>query len=173
MSLQINKETPVGKVLLTWWAGLDDDRASRAILRRASSVTAVTLTAPYQRLYQRLLTVGWGNEAKSNSGHWHDDRLAAVVGLLAHVKENVDRAPAKAMSEKGSGEDRPRVSELRFRRLLESPDLDALFIGLRRVLPLINHGVDVLALANDVVHWGDPVKKRWAYTYEWPEKSKS
>ena len=77
------------------------------------------------------------------------------------------------MSQKESGQDRPPVSELRFMRLLESPDLDALFIGLRRALPLAKHSVDVLALANDVVHWSDAVKKRWAYSYEWPEKSKN
>lgn len=168
MSIRITKETGIGKVLLAWWADLADDRASRAILRRAPSVTAVTLTPPYQRLFQRLLAVGWGDEAKPH----HNDRLAAVVGLLAHVEHNEDRPPAEAMSDKGAGEDHPRVSELRFRRLLESPDLDTLFTGLRRVLPLMNHGVNVLALASDVVHWGDTVKKHWAYTYQWPEKAK-
>jgi CRISPR system Cascade subunit CasB len=168
MSIQFNKETGIGKVLLDWWEGLEDDRASRAILRRAASVTAVAMTPPYQRLYRRLCGAGWGSQTKS----YHNDRLAAVVGLLAHVKQNDDRAPAKSMSQRDAGGDRPCVSELRFRRLLESPDLDALFIGLRRVLPLMNHGINVLALANDIVFWGDDVKKRWAYSYDWPEKSK-
>ena len=113
--------------------------------------------------------VGWADEGK----RYHNDRLAAVVGLLAHVKQNDQRALAKGMSLREEGGDRPCVSELRFRRLLESPDLDALFIGLRRVLPLMNHGVNVLALANDLVYWGDAIKKRWAYEYEWPEKSKN
>ncbi len=169
MAIQFNKETGIGKVLLNWWEGLEDDRASRAVLRRASSITAVSLTPPYQRLYQRLLTVGWPEKAAP----YQNDRLAAVAGLLVHVEQNDGRAPAKAMSQKESGQDRPAVSELRFIRLLESPDLDALFIGLRRALPLAKHSVDVLALANDVVHWGDAVKKRWAYAYEWPDKSKS
>lgn len=169
MSIQFNKETGIGKVLLDWWEGLEDDRASRAILRRASSVTAVALTPPYQRLYQRLCRAGWASQAKS----YHNDRLAAVVGLVAHVKQNDERTLAKSMSERDAGGDRPCVSELRFRRLLEAPDLDSLFIGLRRVLPLMNHGVNVLGLANDLVHWGDDVKKRWAYSYEWPEKSKN
>ena len=169
MAIQFNKETGIGKVLLNWWEGLEDDRASRAVLRRASSITAVSLTPPYQRLYQRLLTVGWPEKAAP----YQNDHLAAVAGLLAHVKQNDGRAPAKAMSQKEPGQDRPPVSELRFMRLLESPDLDALFSGLRRALPLAKHSVDVLALANDVVHWGDAVKKRWAYSYEWPEKSKN
>ena len=169
MAIQFNKETGIGKVLLNWWEGLEDDHASRAVLRRASSITAVSLTPPYQRLYRRLLTVGWPEKAAP----YQNDHLAAVVGLLAHIKENDGRAPAKAMSQKEPGQDRPPVSELRFMRLLESPDLDALFTGLRRALPLAKHSVDVLGLANDIVHWGDAVKKRWAYSYEWPEKSKN
>ena len=169
MSIQFSKETGIGKVLFNWWEGLEDDRASRAILRRASTITAVSLSAPYQRLYQRLSGVGWAGDAKP----YQNDRLAAVVGLLVHVKQNDERAPAKSMSQRDAGGDRPCVSELRFRRLLESPDLDTLFIGLRRVLPLMNQGANVLVLANDIVFWGDAVKKRWAYGYDWPEQSKN
>ncbi|MGH8729205.1 MAG: type I-E CRISPR-associated protein Cse2/CasB [Burkholderiales bacterium] len=165
MSTQFNKDPYLGKVLLEWWEGLDGDRASRAILRRASSVMAVALTSPYQRLYRRLNISDWAEHRK--------DRLAAVVGLLAHVKQNDENTVAKGMSLRDEGGDRPRVSELRFRRLLESPDLDALFVGLRRVLPLMGHRVNVLALANDIVHWGDAVKKRWAYDFEWPEKPRN
>lgn len=169
MSIRFNKETAIGKMLFEWWERLDDDRASRAILRRASTITAVSLSPPYQRLYRRLRGAGWADETRA----YHNDRLAAVVGLLAHVKQDDERSLAKGMSRHDEGGDRPCVSELRFRRLLESPDLDALFIGLRRVLPLMNHGINVLGLANDLVHWGDDVKKRWAYSYEWPEKSKN
>ncbi|MBI3045721.1 MAG: type I-E CRISPR-associated protein Cse2/CasB [Betaproteobacteria bacterium] len=163
MARTFEMEHGVGKLLYTWWKGLDDDRASRAILRRAADVTAVTLTAPYQRLYRRLCEAGW-SDARRN------DALAAAVGLLAHVREGDDNAKslAASMSTRIEGGDRPRVSKLRFMRLLESPDLEALFTGLRRALPLMNHRVDVLMLANDVVEWGDKVKKNWAYNYEWP-----
>ena len=169
MSIQFREETGIGKVLFAWWEGLEDDHASRAILRRASTITAVSLTSPYQRFYRRLRDVGWAIEAKP----YHNDRLAAVIGLLSHVKQNDERALAKSMSQREVAGNQPCVSELRFRRLLESPDIDALFLGLRRVLPLMNYGANVLALANDVVHWGDAVKKHWAYQYDWPEKSKN
>lgn len=165
MSSQFNTQSHIGKTLLEWWQGLDEDRAGRAILRRAPSITAVALTSPYQRIYRRLNAVDLTELQR--------DRLAAVIGLLAHVEQNEDKAVAKSMSSQTEGSDRPRVSELRFLRLLDSPDLDALFIGLRRVLPLMGHSANVLALANDVIYWGDAVKKRWAYDYEWPEKSKS
>ena len=53
MSIQFRthdgEPTALGRVLLAWWNGLDDDRGSRAILRRAASPTQVALTAPYQR----------------------------------------------------------------------------------------------------------------------------
>jgi CRISPR system Cascade subunit CasB len=54
--------------------------------------------------------------------------------------------------------------------LLESSDLevDALFLSLRRVLPLMKRKVDVVALARDLIYWGERVKKEWAYSYDWP-----
>lgn len=159
--------TALGRVLVTWWEGLEEDRASRAILRRLSSPTLVTFSAPYQRLYQRLLAAGWPADARPQQ----NDRLAGIVGLLAHVKKNELGSITDAMSRPAEGGDRPPVSELRFLRLLDAPDIEALYTGLRRVLPLMSHEIDVLALADDFLYWGDAVKKRWAYGYHWPEKT--
>jgi CRISPR system Cascade subunit CasB len=33
--------------------------------------------------------------------------------------------------------------------------------------------VRVLALTNDLLQWGEQVKKRWAYAYEWPARTSS
>ena len=151
-----------GKVLFDWWKGLDEDRASRAVLRRASSPTEVALPPAYQRMCRRRGVLDWTE--------WQQDRFAVVVGVLAHIKSHDARPPAKAMSQHSAAEDRPPVSELRFMRLLDAPDSEALFSGVRRVLPLMG-SVDVIALANDLMFWGDAVKKRWAYGYDWPEKS--
>lgn len=161
-AIDFHKHTAFGPLLLRWWQGLDDDRGGRAALRRAPDITAVVLLPAYQRLNQRLRAAGWPSEP------WRDDRLAAAAGLLAHVKQHSEHALAASMGQREG--DKPRVSPLRFMRLLESPDVDALFTGLRRVLPLLQHQADVLALATDVVGWGDSVKKRWAYGYEWPDK---
>lgn len=150
-----------GELLLRWWHELAEDTGGRAALRRAPDVTAVVMLPAYQRLHRRLLAAGWLDQP------WQNDRLAAAAGLLAHVREHDDRDLPRAMSEG----DKPCVSPLRFQRLLESPDGDALFSGLRRTLPLIQHRTDVLALATDVVNWGDAVKKRWAYAYDWPVKA--
>jgi len=170
MSIQFKtrdgEPTAIGAVLLSWWRGLDDDRAGRAILRRASSPTRVALTVPYQHVFHRLRSV-------ADIGPHDYERLAAIVGLLAHVKEDESRPIPEAMSQCDEGSDRPRVSELRFLRLLDAPDVEALYVGLRRVLPLMKHRVDVLALANNFFYWGDAVKKRWAYEYRWPDKTSS
>ena len=158
--------------LRAWWASLHSEnssgqaRADRAALRRAADLDAVACTPAYQRLYQRLLRTRDGAGRPS----FQRERLAAVVGLLAHVKTNTDKTLPQAMSTTQKGEKNP-VSELRFRRLLESPDADALFVGLRRTLPLIQGEVSVMSLADDVFNWGQVTKKRWAYDYQWPDKT--
>lgn len=158
------------KALVGWWHSVNSDKASgsaradRAVLKRAGSVQAVVVTPAYQRVYAAL--------KKAHGDRWSpdgEDRIAAIVGLSAHVKKLSDFSLPKAMSAQPQGTDRNPVSELRFRRLLDSPDIDALFIGLRRVLPLIDYAVRLEALANDVFYWGDSVKKRWAYDYNWSQ----
>ena len=160
-TLNFRQHQAWGGLLLRWWQGLDEDRGGRAALRRAPDITAVVMLPAYQHLHRRLVAAGWPDSA------WRNDRLAAAAGLLAHVKKNAERSLPKSMSEG----DKPHVSPLRFMRLLEAPDIDTLFTGLRRALPLLDHQADVLALATDVVNWDDSVKKRWAYAYDWPVKA--
>ncbi len=162
-TLNFRQHQAFSELLLRWWQGLDDDRGGRAALRRAPDITAVVMVPAYQHLHRRLVAAGWPN------GTWRDDRLAATAGLLAHVKQHTEQTLPAAMSQRDG--DKPRVSPLRFVRLLEAPDIDTLFAGLRRALPLLQHQVDVLALATDVVNWDDSVKKRWAYAYDWPVKA--
>lgn len=166
------------RVLHGWWREVTQerekgsDRAARAILRRAHDVTAVTLSQPYQRLFQRMRDAKWDDTyARSN------DALAAVAGLLVHVDADAgDTSLARCMGQCPAGSDRPFISEARFKRLLETPDLEALFSGLRRALPLMSAGAPVLALASDVLWWARPdqrdrIKKSWAYSYVWPKQS--
>lgn len=165
-NISFRPETALGQTLLRWWQGLDTNRGDRAELRRAHNLTAIALTSAYQHLYRTLLSYGWP-EADKPENNWRNERLAAIAGLLAHVKNPNERSLPVIMSE---GE-RPPFSELRFRRLLESSSIDEVFSGLRRALPLVAYQANVLELANDVLFWSDDVKKRWAYTYRWPAKS--
>lgn len=156
------------KALVDWWRSVNSDKASgsaradRAVLRRAGSVQDVIFTPAYHRVHAAL--------EQAHGGRWsaaEEDRIAAIVGLSAHVKRLNELSLPAAMSERPKDIDRNRVSELRFRRLLDSADIDTLFVGLRRTLPLIDHAVRLESLAKDVFYWGDIVKKRWAYGYNW------
>ena len=160
-------------VLKRWWHTISRDdasgsaRADRATLRRADSLRAVACTPAYQRVYREMAAAHAGEP-------WRDyerERIAAIVALAAHVTDSSSQSLPKAMSHLVEGSDRNPVSELRFARLLNAPDIEAVFTGVRRSLPLIAHAVDVLSLADDVFGWGDVVKKRWAYDYAWPKKS--
>ena len=152
--------------LLRWWRTLVVEnpsgaaRADRATLRRAGDLTTVACLPAYQRVY------------RSMDGDWQDfqkERMAAVVALLAHVKTESSLSLPEAMSQKPEGSDRNPVSALRFQRLLDAPDTESLFSGLRRALPLIEHRVNPESLIKDVFLWGDDIKKRWAYGYAWPQ----
>jgi CRISPR system Cascade subunit CasB len=157
-------ESHMGKMLHKWWLGLEEDRASRAVLRRCATLDAVTLSDAYQHFYRYMLACGWSE----NASDWQRDKLAAIAGLLAHVKtDDTQRLPIK-MSELAG--DRPLVSELRFRDLLKIETNDDLFVSLRRALPLIDNKANIYQLANDVYFWGDKTKKEWAYSYRWPVK---
>lgn len=163
--VSFHPEAALGHLLLRWWQGLESDKGGRAELRRAHDLTAVALTSAYQRFYRQALNSGWPEDAAP----WQNERLAAIVALLAHVKSNDGRKLAEIMSE---GE-RPPFSVLRFRRLLEAPTLDDVFLSLRRALPIIGHQANVHQIANDLLHWGDKTKKEWAYAYRWPAKTLS
>lgn len=163
----------VKAALLHWWHRLSAAdaagslRADRAALRRCADLMAVACSPAYQRVFRELAAAHQGEA-------WRDferERLAALIGLAAHVSESSALSLPEAMSHKADpGEGRNPVSELRFMRLLDAPDTEALFTGLRRCLPLIQHRVDPASLADDVFGWGDGVKKRWAYAYAWTAK---
>lgn len=160
-------------VLKRWWHTISRDDASgsartdRATLKRADSLRAVACTPAYQRVYREMAAAHAGEPWRD----YEQERIAAIVALAAHVKESSPQSLPKAMSHPAEGSDRNPVSELRFARLLNAPDIEAVFTGVRRSLPLIAHTVDVLSLADDVFSWSDVVKKRWAYDYAWPKKS--
>jgi CRISPR system Cascade subunit CasB len=178
MQMKFNKEGAPAEALYEWWEDLQEidppkdrtrprnsDRAGRAALRRCGTIAQIIRVPAYQHLCRRMQQKGWSASSSSQG-----DRLAVVAGLLAHVKEDDGQPLAKTMSARAEGSDQPKVSTLRFMRLLDSPDLETIFTGLRRVLPLMEHKANVKALAEDLIYWGDNIKKKWAYAYDWPMK---
>jgi CRISPR system Cascade subunit CasB len=160
-------ESHLGKVLHKWWLGLEDDHASRAVLRRCATLDAVILSVAYQQFYRYMLACNaWPMDAAS----WQNDKLAAIAGLLVHVKEETDNSEYLSVTMYDKKNDKLLVSELRFRDLLKVETNDDLFVSLRRALPLIDKKANIYQLANDVYFWGDKIKKDWAYSYRWPTK---
>lgn len=161
--ITFSRESHLGQELFRWWSGLAENRGDRAQLRRASRLEDVVLSPAYQRLYRLLCAHGLPADLSDSQR----DRLAVIAGVLAHINE----ASGRRFPEEMRDGDDLKVSELRFRRLLESPTMDDLFVGLRRILPLINRRADPVRLANDIWFWGDTVRKQWAYAYPWPAKA--
>jgi CRISPR system Cascade subunit CasB len=167
MKLEFKRDSAAGEMLVKWWSDLADDKGGRAELKRAPDVTRVVLSPAYQRLHRMLCKVLPDERVPPHA----EDRLAIAAALLAHVRDDDGASLPLSMSAHKEGSDRPAVSPLRFRRLLETTDLDDLLVGLRRVLPLLGYRVNVVALAHDVVNWSDATRKRWAYGYQWPSSS--
>ena len=152
MSIQFSGDSSLGKHLFSWWNGLAERPGERAELRRAATVAEVVMTPAFQRI-----CASFSGHFKGETG-W-EDRFAAIIGLLAHVRETSSQNLAEQMAGKP-----PVVSELRFRRLLQRERGD-LYVAMIRVIRMLKYRVNVFDLAKSVYYWGDSVKKEWAYTY--------
>ncbi|MBL3527542.1 MAG: type I-E CRISPR-associated protein Cse2/CasB [gamma proteobacterium endosymbiont of Lamellibrachia anaximandri] len=153
MSKVFAPDGPGTGILTTWWQSLENDRGTRATLRRCNGPTQVMLHPAYIRLCKRL-------EPFLNSDHNWELRLARVVGLLSHCRHTTARDLARAMA----GDGKPVVSELRFRRLLQEKP-DDLYLAMIRILHMLGHTANLPDLISSVYYWGDSVRKRWAFAY--------
>lgn len=178
-------EDIAGRVL-GWWARLlgersfldaerDLPRAARPALRRCGSTDDALLTEGFRALWLSLPDE-WRRP-------WDLPAWACAASVLAEVKKHDPaRTFARAMgkesrSEGGSGSGKPIVSELRFQQLLRSQDLDELLRRARRAVHLLGRSVDVVSLADDILHWHrekggqvawrpeDRLAVRWANDY--------
>ena len=109
--MKLSKDHGNGRVLYDWWHDVTQardkgaDRAARAILRRAHDITAVTLSQPYQHLFQRMREAKWDDGFPRSN-----DALAAVAGLLVHVDADAGSTGlAECMGQCPQGSDRPYV----------------------------------------------------------------
>jgi len=151
MKSKFSPDGSLGQSLEKWWDELQKSNGDKAELRRAQTVTDVILLPVYQRACQRFKPF-FGEED-------YQYRLAAILGLLAHVKINSSESLAKQMAVS-----RPGVSELRFRRLLQR-DRSDLYITMIRVLRMLGNQANIYDLADSVYYWGDRIKREWAFEY--------
>jgi CRISPR system Cascade subunit CasB len=153
-----------GKALCEWHESLENDRGSRARLRRAASPDEVIFEPSFHQLLTKLRPVLRVDDPRVRRD------LAALAGLAARVREHTGGiALARQMGTSGArrSSSGPAVSEQRFRRLLTTASLDARYAQLSRVIHLLGGKVDLLSLADAVCDWdADPdLRQQWAYDY--------
>jgi CRISPR system Cascade subunit CasB len=152
MTHPFDKDSPETGILTRWWQELENDKGTRAELRRCDTPEKVIFQPVFPRLcgqLEPLLGQEWNWEI----------RLATVVGLLSHVRQPSGQSLAFQMA--GNP---PSVSELRFRRLIQR-ERDDLYGAMIRVLQMLDHTANPQDLMSSVFNWGDLVRKRWAFDY--------
>ncbi len=155
MSVNFKSDAPVGEILNEFWQGLEEDKGSRAQLRRCKTVNEVVMVSAFHRLCRRVRPL-----MKNEHDGW-EMRFAAIAGLLAHVRTLDARKTLAAQMAVG---DTPAVSELRFRRLLQR-NREEFYGALIRTLGLLDKKANLFDLARSVYYWGDNERKRWAFAY--------
>ena len=143
-----------------WWvernSGSSRDRAAMARLRRASTVLEVLQVQEALWLVRKM----------PNSQL--QERATVLAGVLACVREDEpERKIARAIGRETMEDDTARMSESRFRRLLQSDDrsFNEFLDAMRRLVQLANGKVNVKDLSRSILYWNDRTKKEWIFEY--------
>lgn len=157
--------TPVfWEVILQWWKSLDEDRGTRARLRRAKTPDEVFVSPDFQRGPRALL-------AAKNIELSHEDaaRLALAIGVLVHALPPSPDAPAPSMhfARQLAPEDKAEVArrDPRFRKLLATTEPEALFLMLRRLVAYLGKQVEYKSLIQGAADWTEETRRDWAKHY--------
>lgn len=167
-----------GARALDWWNRLRDPRSGDpgvlARLRRCRSGLDAASERAAVDLARRLGAFG-----RTSS----EQRIADALDLarvLAHVKKHDPmqhpmraagwKSFAGSRKESDAVNDRPRLAEARFKRLLETATGEEKVSAFTRLIALLGQTVNVEDLANDFLYWnhpdhGDRVRERWAFLY--------
>ena len=151
-----------GSIAADWWRRLNPEdskqqtgsqRAALAHLRRARTPLEAMREAAALQLVQRL-------------PYCNADRVAALAGILAWVRDNNDSQPmARTVGRKSLEDTEANLSEGRFRRLLQVERNEEVMDAMRRLVRLAGGTVNVRDLSGSVLYWGDGVRKRWIFDY--------
>jgi len=160
---------PVSEYFLDWWESLKKDKGDRSELRRSKNLQKLQLTSAFQRCYWGGLKHFAQKERKPSK-----KQMATIIGLAAYIEKN-DIEKKDDQSEKqehdyfgyqiGRGEEKPKLSELRFRRLLKIKDREKLYRFLIQVIRLLDNKVNLLDLMRIAYFWGNKGKVNLSYKY--------
>lgn len=146
-----------------WWESLKNTSGDRAILRRAHNPDMAATTRPFFNLFKITDEVELPKTITNRIVAY----LPLIAGTLCYVEHDDPGTPvahSMSMSSK-TGSDRPRVSELRFQRLMRTDEQDELYLSLIRMVRLLGKKVNVKDLAESILFWNERTKKRWASLY--------
>lgn len=161
---------PATDFILEWWEELKTHKGDRAEIRRCKKLSEVELTSAYQRFYWQFL-----NEFKEDQNNWvpSKEKTALLVALAVYVSENKSLHKSEEDEQEKidyfayqiSRGEKPKLSELRFRRLLKIQDREKLFRFLIQVIRLLDRKVNLLDILKIAFYWNDNTKKSLAYKY--------
>jgi CRISPR system Cascade subunit CasB len=126
-----------------WWYCLQNDRGSRARLRRADALGVLAEPA-YHDLHKVLAPCSVAASTR-------------VALVLAHVQTDVSQSVGKSLSEK--------LSMIRFRRLLQARDEEEIVREFRRAVDICGGAINVRELAGLLLYWNDRNRARLAFDY--------
>ena len=154
--------------LRDWQESLDNNRGTRAELRRAFDIDELLFLPSFYCESKRFL----------NWPECGTQRLACILGILSHVKEhNSSTSLAKYMAGKGNDGGRPRVNELRVKRLLQKSTRDEAYVDIVRIIKMLKGSVHIDELLYLLYYWGLEKKRKFAedyftFVYSGEEKNK-
>lgn len=161
-----------------WWARIADhqrgDPGTMAELRRCRA------TSEAARVREAITLARMLGACEADAPAWRTAAALDLARVLAHVRSDTGVHPMRAAgwgsfagtrreSDLGAGE-RPRLSEVRFRRLLQTADGEERVTAFTRLIALLDGAVGVAHLAADFLRWthptdGDRVREHWAFLY--------
>jgi CRISPR system Cascade subunit CasB len=168
------EDHPASDYILEWWKNLKQNKGDRAELRRCKNLEEIQKASAYQRCYWQLKKY-FTQEQQVPSR----EQMSIIIGLATHIEDNdtkyIDTDSKKEKeyyfayqmaAPKGKGKDAsPKLSELRFRRLLKIKDRENLYHFLIQVIRMLDKKVNLLNLLSIAYFWGDKAKTSLAYKY--------
>ncbi len=137
------------KALQNWYHGLDKNRGDRARLRRAERPEDILFTHAFFNFIQQM-PEEFPQKTAYNQRMW---AKAAIAGLVSHVRENDTSGRfAQQMATAIKGQ-KAAMSETRFQQLQKSRMPDDFYRRMIRAIRLLNNRVNIVSLANDIIHW--------------------
>lgn len=154
---------PASVFILEWWENLKQNKGDRAELRRCKNLEEIQMTSAYQRCYWQLK-----KQFEKENQILYRQPAAIVIGLAAHIEKKADQSDNQKSDffgyQIGRG-DKPKLSELRFRRLLKIKDRENLYHFFIQVIRMLDKKVNLLDLLSIAYFWGDKAKTSLAYKY--------